>query len=393
MPAEEVIRQLVQERVDTEANDADRDHPGDDLVGPEELAGLQNPIAEAAVDGDHLGHDDDDERNAVADADAGQDVGRGGGKDDAPEHDRPLCPEVLRRPHVDGVDVPHARDGVEDREERPEADQEEGRRIAQSEPEDRQRDEGDGRDGAEDLDQRVHQPIDGVADPHQKTQSQSQSAADEEADEDAEETGCCVVEKLARDEPRKVRPLRRVVGLERLQVGPPADDDLRRRREDERVDYPRAREPLPERENNERDEDRLEKALPRGARARGHHFAPSSFLALWRKSSLTQSLAIGGFAIFPTPTFCMKSVVTCTCSTVMSYVKAAFDIASLYSSAVSCPLNMFSRTYFSASAGFARNLFVASTKHFRTRAATSGFSTYIFDVMTSARTGSPIGVS
>jgi hypothetical protein len=51
----------------------------------------------------------------------------------------------------------------------------------------------------------------------------SEPAADEEAHEDAEEACGGVVEQLARDEPPQVRPLRRVVGLERLR--PPEVDD------------------------------------------------------------------------------------------------------------------------------------------------------------------------
>jgi len=43
------FEQAVEGRVDAETDEADRDHPGEDLVGPEELARLEDPVAEALL--------------------------------------------------------------------------------------------------------------------------------------------------------------------------------------------------------------------------------------------------------------------------------------------------------------------------------------------------------
>src|SRR5512140_1030802 len=51
----------------------------------------------------------------------------------------------------------------------------------------------------------------------------------------------------------------------------------------------------------------------------GRYFAPRAFFACSRRSSFTHSFATGGLSIRPTPYFCMKSVVTWTCFTLMSY--------------------------------------------------------------------------
>src|SRR3954471_6168995 len=56
-PAQEPIVEARHPGVDGEAEQADRDHAGHDLVGPEVLAGLEDPVAEPVVDRDHLGDD------------------------------------------------------------------------------------------------------------------------------------------------------------------------------------------------------------------------------------------------------------------------------------------------------------------------------------------------
>ena len=68
VPAQEITVDAVHAGVYGKAKQADGDHAGNNLVRPHELAGLQNAKTEAVIDGDHLRHDDDDERNADADA-------------------------------------------------------------------------------------------------------------------------------------------------------------------------------------------------------------------------------------------------------------------------------------------------------------------------------------
>src|SRR5256885_1075121 len=96
--------------------------------------------------------------------------------------------------------------------------------------------------------------------------------------------------------------------------------------------------------------------------AQRSHLTPAARLASCSRSSLTNSSALGVRDIFPTPYFVIRSAVICTCSGVMSYVKAALPIASLYSSAVSAPPDIFSPTYFSASSRLSVNSFVPFAK-------------------------------
>src|SRR5690349_14894056 len=73
VPAQQVVVQAVHGDVDRQPQQADGDHAGDDLVGPEVLARLKNAETQAIVHRDHLGHDDDDEGGADADPHARQD--------------------------------------------------------------------------------------------------------------------------------------------------------------------------------------------------------------------------------------------------------------------------------------------------------------------------------
>ncbi len=156
MPAQQVVVQPVHADVDGQAQQADGDHAGDDLVGPEVLARFQDAETEAVVHGDHLGDDHHDEGGADADPHARQDVGHGGRQDHAQEHGAAAGAQVARGAQVDAVDLAHAGDGVhQHREKGAQRDQEHGRRIAQPEPQDRQRDVGDRRNRAQQLHQRI----------------------------------------------------------------------------------------------------------------------------------------------------------------------------------------------------------------------------------------------
>jgi hypothetical protein len=141
-----VVIQLVHADIDGQAEQADGDHAGDDLVGPEVLARFEDAEAEAIVHRDHLGHDHHDEGGADADAHAGQDVGHRRRQDHAGEHREAGGAQVARGADIDAVDLAHAGDGIhQHREEGAQRDQEHGRRIAQPEPQDRQRNVGDRR--------------------------------------------------------------------------------------------------------------------------------------------------------------------------------------------------------------------------------------------------------
>src|SRR5512146_2625613 len=91
--------------VDAETAQPDRDHPGDDLVRPHELPGLEDAIAESLVHRGHLRDDHHDERDADPDPHTGQDVRHRRGQDDPPEERGLVRAEVLGGADVDRVDV------------------------------------------------------------------------------------------------------------------------------------------------------------------------------------------------------------------------------------------------------------------------------------------------
>src|SRR5207249_1504310 len=198
VPAEQAIVDPRHHGVDAETDHADGDHAGEDLVAPEILAGFEDPVSKATVDGDHLRHDHHDERHADPDAHSGEDGGHRCGEEDAPKECPPRCPEVLRRADVDRVHVADAGDGVHQHwKERAERDEEEGGRVPQPEPENGKRDVGDGRDGAEQLHQRVEHFIDAVARSHPEAERQRKAGADGEADRDAQERRGGIPRQLA----------------------------------------------------------------------------------------------------------------------------------------------------------------------------------------------------
>src|SRR5256712_8114818 len=344
VPAQQGMVDPGHHRVDGEADHADGDHAGEYLVAPEVFARLEDPVPEAAVDGDHLRHDHHDERHPDADPHPGEDRRHRSGEEHAPEEGPRRSAEVLRRAHVDGVHRAHARDGVhQHREEGAQRDEEEGGRVPQAEPEDGERDEGDGRDRTKQLHDRVEQLVDAVARAHPKAERKREARADGKSDEDPQERRHRVARQLAGD-----------------QVIPPLARHLGGRREDRRAHVRGAADDFPDGERGGDHRDGAQRP----------HLTTAARLASCSRSSLTNSSALGVRDIFPTPYFVIRSAVICTCSAVMSYVKAALPIASLYSSAVSAPRNIFSRTYFSASSGLSMNSFVASTKHFIVRSAT-----------------------
>src|ERR1017187_7338828 len=61
VPAQQVVVEAADPRVQAQAEQPDGQHAGDDLVGPHELPRLEDAKAQPVVDGDHLGNDDDDE--------------------------------------------------------------------------------------------------------------------------------------------------------------------------------------------------------------------------------------------------------------------------------------------------------------------------------------------
>src|ERR1700730_14635345 len=292
VPAQEAPVDAGHHGIDGQADHADGDHAGEDLVAPEVLARLEDAVSEPAVDGDHLRHDHHDERHADAHPETGEDRRHRAGKEHAPEERPGAGAEVLRRPHVDRVHAPDPRDGVHQHgEEGAQRDEEEGGRVAQPEPEDGERDVGDGRDGAQELDDRVEQLVDAVARAHPDAEGQGEPGPDHETHPYPQQGR----HRVARQLPGN-------------QVLPPLPRHLRGRRKDGGAHVPEPAHRLPTEERGGDD---------RGGSQR-LHFTPRALFASLSRSSLTNSDALGGFAIRPTPYFTIRSAGVCTCSGALS---------------------------------------------------------------------------
>src|SRR5450830_474623 len=105
MPAQHVIVQAAHAEIDGQAQQADGDHAGDDLVGPEIFARFHDTETQAVADRDHLGHDHHDEGGADADAHARQNIGHRRRQHYAQEHGGLAGAEVARCTQIDAVDL------------------------------------------------------------------------------------------------------------------------------------------------------------------------------------------------------------------------------------------------------------------------------------------------
>ena len=110
---------------------------------------------EAVAPGDHLGRDHHQPREPGGHAQRRDDLRRDRRQRHLAQQRGALDAEVARDAEVDARDVRDGRAGREhDREERRHEDQEDRRRVADAEPEDRERDPGERRQAAEEVDER-----------------------------------------------------------------------------------------------------------------------------------------------------------------------------------------------------------------------------------------------
>jgi hypothetical protein len=280
----------------------------------EVLARLADAEAKAVIDGHHFRDDHHDEGGTDADTHAGQDRRHSCRQDHAQEHGGAGGAQVARRAQVDAVHLAHAGDGVDQhREEGAQRDQEDGRRIAQPEPQHRQRDVGDRRHRPDDLHQHVEQAVGMGTGAHGQAKRQRQPGADGKAGQHAIHAADGVVNQFAGEGPRQPAAIA-VIGLQRQQVFHPLARHRFRRRQRLRVDHAVVGHQVPGQHQRGR-HDQADADVACGQL----HLTPSDFLACSSRSVLTQSLATGGLAILPTPVLAMVSVVTWMCSGVMSY--------------------------------------------------------------------------
>ena len=143
--------------VEQQADEPDDDHAGDhQVVAVAGVARIDDQIAEARAQRDHLGRDHHQPGDAEADAHADDDLRQRRREHHLQEQLRARDAEVLRRAQVALLDGVHARGGLHDhREHRGDEDQEDRRGVADAEPEDGDRNPGDRRDRPQDLEQRV----------------------------------------------------------------------------------------------------------------------------------------------------------------------------------------------------------------------------------------------
>ena len=143
--------------VEDETDDADEEHAGhDEIVALARVARVDDEVAEARVDGDHLGGDDDDPRDAERDPQADEDLRQRGREDDAREEPRRREAEVAAGLEVHRGHAAHSvHRGDDDGEEGAEEDQEARRRLRYAEPQDRERHPRERADRARHLDDGV----------------------------------------------------------------------------------------------------------------------------------------------------------------------------------------------------------------------------------------------
>src|SRR6266550_8254275 len=185
----DAVRDEVPDRgdqlVEQEADDADVDQGHDDVADARAIPGVPDEEADADAADQHLGRDDGEPAQADADAQAGEDVGHGGRQGNLPEHLPPRQPYDGGDVAIVLRDVPHADRGVDDdRPDRGDEDHEQGRRVGIAEARERQRQPGERRDGAQDLEDRVeaaHRPG-ALADQHAERDADHGRQAEADAD-------------------------------------------------------------------------------------------------------------------------------------------------------------------------------------------------------------------
>src|SRR5665213_4520994 len=108
---------LVEDDRGDEAEEADGDDADEHDVDAQQLPGIPDQIADAALGGAELGADQNDERYGEADAEPGEDHRQGAEEDDAGAHHGAAGAVVVGDVDVDAVDVGGAGEGVDDQRE------------------------------------------------------------------------------------------------------------------------------------------------------------------------------------------------------------------------------------------------------------------------------------
>src|SRR6185295_7683928 len=139
--------QQPHEAIEHQADEPDDDHAGNDqVITVAGIARIDDEITQARTQRDHLGGNYDQPGDAEADAHADDDLRQRRREHHLQEQFRARYAEVLRGAQESFLDGVHADGGLHDhRKYRGDEDEEDGRRVAHAEPQDGDRNPGNGR--------------------------------------------------------------------------------------------------------------------------------------------------------------------------------------------------------------------------------------------------------
>ena len=171
-------RDPLDQEIQQEAGHPDQEHRRhDQIVALPRVARVDDEVAEAGVDGDHLRRHHHDPGDAESDPKARQNLREGCGEDDPRQQCRARQAEVAPGVAVHRRDPAHAVHGRDqNREERSQKDKKNGGRVADPEEHDRDRDPGQRADGAKELDD----GIGGASGPGMPAEEDADRNADDE---------------------------------------------------------------------------------------------------------------------------------------------------------------------------------------------------------------------
>src|SRR5919106_3812256 len=188
---EQPVRGQAEER---EQHDADHERGG-----LHQVLRVEDEEADAGAGRDHLGGDEQQQRGAGAELEAGEDHRRRRGQHPLADQAPPPRPEAHCRPQEQRVGVSHAGVGVDrHREEDAEHDHGDLRGLADAEPEDQQRQQRDLGDRERGRDERAADRLGQAEDADREADDDAAERPEAEAEHDAPEAGGHVARQLAR---------------------------------------------------------------------------------------------------------------------------------------------------------------------------------------------------
>src|SRR5947199_7442077 len=176
----------LQEPSRRHAEDPEGDDAREDVLGLEQLERFPQEEAESGFRRLDLRDEDQDQRHAGAETQAGEDVRQGAGQDHLDEDLKSAGAEIERGLDEQGVDRLHPRDRVDEhQEEHADGDGHDLRRIAEPEPEQEEREERGLRDRIDGGDPRIEHVLDPADGAGEQAEHDAGERAVDEALDDA----------------------------------------------------------------------------------------------------------------------------------------------------------------------------------------------------------------